>query len=263
VISVSLLQISFELALNAYAINKLGIRSILFKKDIDFSDEEIFNLFSSNELQTKNFNTLLTEVQSHSSLFDDVALEHINVFQKTRNKLVHLHCNLQEDDRYDFKYDLIYFISHILIWLITTTEEFLTISQILENELDNDAYKKLLSFQPYINEMEKLARNNSRYVYKCFFCKNNTFATEMELCYSCNYDFSEQHFADCGICNAKSSVIYDHLNIEINDNQARGLCLNCDEDDIYYKCPECEILYGLEASGGIDICEPENCLNFT
>jgi uncharacterized protein YehS (DUF1456 family) len=262
-ISISLLQISFELALNAYSIKKTGIRSILRNKESDMSDNEISTLFQSNELPTKNFNILLDEMQLRYNLFDTEALHHIRLFQKIRNKLVHLHCNLDEGDRYDLKYELIYFIVHILIWLINTTDIFLSTSQILENQLDDIAYKKLILFQPYVDEMEKLARRDSNNVYRCFFCRENTFATEMELCYTCNYDFADQVFTDCGRCKATDSVIYDHLNIEINDNEARGLCLNCDDDDIYYRCPECENLYGLEASIGVDICTPVKCQQYT
>lgn len=259
-ISVSLLQISFDLALNAYSIEKLGLRSILWKKDTNLTDVEIYNRFQSNELETKNFNKLLEDLQLITQIFDEDALYHIKLFQKIRNKLVHLHCNLHEEDRYDLKYELIYFISHVLVWLISTSDEFYTTSQILENYIDDEAYKKLISFQPYIDEMEKIAKQESTNVYKCFYCDQNTFATDMDLCYTCNYDFGDQLFADCGICKAEGSVIYDHLNIDINNNEARGLCLNCDEDDIYYKCPECEILYGLEASGGVGICTPKKCL---
>ncbi len=260
-ISVSLLQISFELALNAYSIEKLGLRTILWKKDSELSNAEIYELFQSNELETKSFNKLLDELQLRTNIFNEDALHHIKLFQKIRNKLVHLRCNLYEDDRYDLKYELIYFISHVLVWLISTTDELFTSSQILEQYIDYESYKKLISFQPYIDEMEKVARQESKNVYKCFYCEQNTFAAKMELCYTCNYDFSDQLFADCGMCDEKGSVIYDHLNIDINNNEARGLCLNCDEDDIYYKCSECEILYGLEASGGVGICTPQKCLH--
>ena len=34
-------------------------------------------------------------------------------------------------------------------------------------------------------------------------------------------------------------VIRDALNIEYNSNYARGLCLNCGEYTMIYKCPKC------------------------
>jgi len=261
-VSVLFLQTSFELALNAYSINKYGLSSILNKKQVSLSDDEIRNLYSLNELPTKNISTLLKELNESDGLFSDVEdIYHIEHFKNIRNKFAHLNCNLFENDLYDIKYELIYFVSRILVSLIADTDSQWTTSLVLSDYLDKDIYKKLISYPPYLMEMESVAKRNSENVYHCFYCNNETFATETEFCYICNYDYSSYKFIDCDLCSAKNSVIYDHLNIAINGNEARGLCLNCKEDDIYYICPVCGNSYGVEANCGNNICSSTSCLN--
>lgn len=58
-------------------------------KDCQQTDDGIEKLFESNDLQTKNFNVLKSEVQDRHQLFNDDAIYHIESFQKIRNKLVH------------------------------------------------------------------------------------------------------------------------------------------------------------------------------
>ncbi len=259
-IAVLLLQTSFELALNSYSINKHGLRSILNKKQVSLSDDEIREIYVSNELPTKNISTLLSDLKTSNNLFnaeDDI--HHLEYFKNIRNKFAHLNCNLHEDERYDIKYELIYFVSRMLVPLIADSDHQWTTSIVLNEYLDKDVYKNLISYQPYIEEMRRLASLDSENVYHCFYCNKETFATETEFCYTCNYDYSTYEFIDCDRCDAKGSVIYDHLNVEINDNEARGLCLNCNEDDIYYVCPECNYSYGIEASCGVNICHHGYC----
>lgn len=261
-IAVLLLQTSFELALNAYSINKYGLSSILNNKQASLSDNEIRDLYTVNELPTKNISTLIKDLMLSDNMFtkeDDQY--HIEYFKNIRNKFAHLNCNLHKDDRYDIKYELIYFVSRILVPLIADSDYQWTTSIVLQDYLDKGVYKSLITYQPYIEEMEKLASADSENVYHCFFCNKKTFATETEFCYTCNFDFSTYEFLNCDLCGSKGSVIYDHLNIEINDNEAKGLCLNCNEDDFYYVCPECGYSYGIEANCGINTCSHGSCIN--
>ena len=261
ILSVSLIQIACELILIAYVVKMDGIRSILNTKDCQKTDGEIENLFESNDLQTKIFNVLKSEVQDRHQLFNDDALYRIESFQKIRNKLVHLHCNLYEGDRYDLKHELIYYIVHVIVPVLSHDNDSCFESMAVESSLDKKAFAKLISFPPYVEEMQKLAEQASTDVYKCIHCGHRTFAKELDVCFACNYDYSDQEFANCDRCKKRNSIIFDHLNIEFNHNEARGLCPNCDEDDIIYKCPICEETYAVEASCGIDICYHDHCIN--
>ena len=258
-ISVSLIQIAFDLALNAYAIKNNGVRSILNAKTANLSNREIKALFESNELPTKRFEDLKNDMQAEHSLFTEDNLDIIASFQKTRNKLVHLHYHLAEGDRYDLKSEIIYYIVHVMIPLLQQGSDYDTASQMIESCLDEKIFKKLISFPPYVYEMEKLASRDSFEVWRCIGCSNRTYAAEMEVCYVCNRDYDDQEFAHCNRCNTRNSIIFDHLNIESNDNEMRGLCLNCDEDDIIFKCPKCEMTYGIETCD--ERCDNKHCIN--
>lgn len=49
----------------------------------------------------------------------------------------------------------------------------------------------------------------------------------------------------CGMCG-KDAVICDAANIEYNNNMMRGLCLNCGEYTIVYKCPSCGRFFNMK-----------------
>lgn len=258
-ISVSLIQIAFDLALNAYAIKNDGIRSILKDKTANLTDVQIQKLFESNELPTKRFDDLKMDMQNKHSLFEEDVLDVIASFQKIRNKLVHLHYNLAEGDRYDLKSEIIYYIVHVTVPLLQQGSVYDTESQMIELCIDKKAFNRLISFPPYVYEMQKLAKEASSKVWNCIICGNRTFAVEVEVCYVCNHPYHDQEFAHCNRCDTRHSIVFDHLNIECNGNEMKGLCLNCDNDDIIYKCPKCEMTYAIETCD--ERCDKKHCIN--
>jgi hypothetical protein len=261
-LSITLIQISAELVLTSYAVKKYGVRIILKGGDRKKNDSEIESLFESNELSTRTFNELKNDLQVREELFSEEKLYLVESFQRNRNKLVHLHCILGKNDRYDLKYEMIQYIVNIIIPLLSDKAKAWPSSEDIEAHLDKSSYRRLLSFGPYLEKMRELARFDSEVILTCLHCSHKTLARDTGKCFACNYEYNDQEFADCGYCNTKSSVIFDHLNIEFNDNTARGLCLNCNEDDVIYKCPKCEKAYPIEASRGDNICEDGFCLFF-
>jgi hypothetical protein len=259
---ITLIQISAELVLASYSVKKYGVRIILKEGDRNKSDLEIESLFDSNELSTKNFNELKNDLQEREEIFSEEKLYLVDRFQKNRNKLVHLHCTLGKDDRYDLKYEMIQYIVNIIIPLLSDDAKGWPSSDDIEAQLDKSSYRRLLSFGPYLEKMRELARFDSEVILRCVHCGHKTLAQETGKCFACNYEYEDQEFADCGYCKKENSVIFDHLNIGFNDNMARGVCLNCDEDDIIYKCPRCEEAWPIEASSGDEICEDGVCLFF-
>lgn len=260
-ITVALLQISFELSLVAYAIREKGIASILLNKDKGLSDDEIRNRFVKNELKTRSFTDIISELQNERNLFDEGEWFHIDTFQNIRNKLVHVGFNFYDGDLYDLKFDVIYFLSHPLLRLITLSSDFETPAQVIQNHIEPKLYKKLIAFPPYVYQMERLASQHSCTL-KCLFCGNHSLSQDEGICYVCSEEYECDEFVHCGRCGARGSVIYDYLNIKLNNNMAKGLCLACGEDDVVFRCPKCDAAYGMESSFDSDKCSPEECAFF-
>jgi len=239
IISASMIQISFELILMAATIKQDGIRAVLRSKHKSLSDDEIYALFESNELPTINFNEVLTNFQDKHSTFNEWELFLIDRFQTTRNKLMHLSYPLDKSECYDIKYDLINYIVHVLVQLLTSDNDYWPVPLQLQNNLDNAIFKKLISFRTYLDAMETLAHKESADVYTCIFCDNRTYAVSDGICYACNFDFESHCFCHCNLCGKSNSVIYDGLNIGLNNNTIDGLCLNCGERFPVFKCSTC------------------------
>lgn len=260
-LSVSLIQIAFELILISYSVKRHGIRSILSEKNAKKTDIEIECLFESDDLPTKNINELIDELQEKHNLFQDDHFALIKVFQRFRNKLVHIHCKLHDNDRYDLKHEIIHYIVHVIVPLLSIDDDPWSESMDIENCLDKIAFKKLISFGPYLEKMQELAMNSSSKVFRCVECGHRAVAIEIGICYVCNFDYDDREFVDCHRCKTKGSIIFDHLNISENNNMMRGLCLNCNEDDIVFKCPKCEEAYAMEGAYGIGMCSDDGCVN--
>jgi hypothetical protein len=64
---------------------------------------------------------------------------------------------------------------------------------------------------------------------------------------------------DCDYCKTKRSVIYDNLNIALNNNETKGLCLNCDNDGIIFECPKCGLAHNIETKFE-GVCNKDNCI---
>ena len=77
-------------------------------------------------------------------------------------------------------------------------------------------------------------------LYTCPYCSTRTMTIDYK-CARCFNTFSDRHFfqyVTCGYCG-EDMVICDAANIEYNNNYIRGLCLNCGNDTMVYKCSKC------------------------
>lgn len=109
--------------------------------------------------------------------------------------------------------------------------------------------------------MQRLATENSRRVFDCIVCNNRTYSQDEDYCYCCNFLGEDYNMIDCDYCKEKRCVIYDNLNIHLNQNEMKGLCLNCGEDGIIYQCPKCELAYNLETNiGNVKLCNNDMCI---
>lgn len=260
IMAISLIQMSFELSLVAYFVETDGIKGIVKGSDASLSEQELLVKYENNELVTKSFNSLKQIAKERGSLFNEDDEYFIEMFQKIRNKVVHLNYEFDDGDLYDFKYDLIYFIVKVII--PTLANEYLNPSEAISTNIESADFLELIHFPPYAYEMHKIAKENSLHVYPCIHCGNESLAVDIgeEYCYSCCEDLSQAGFIDCPYCKSERSMIYDALNIDCQiDRTLKGLCLKCEEDDLVYVCKECGAEVALEANISLGKCSPGFC----
>ena len=263
IISSLFTQMSIELALKAFLIRENGIKSILLNKYNSWTETEIFTAFEENTLHTKIYNDLkqVLIVNKNLAWFSENDYSHLEQFQQFRNKLVHLNLFLGEADLYDLKYEIVYVIVHIIVPLLAEISfEFETPTAFYNKYLNKTEYKKLISFRPYVSEMEKLVIDFTGVGYYCPECYKKSYSPVNHLCYCCNlsYEYAVE-YTNCPACGAKNSVIFDPHNIEINNHIINGLCLNCETKMQVHKCPKCENKYAFFMKKELTKCTPTKC----
>lgn len=257
-------QISLELAIKSLIIERSGIRQVVTKKQQNLTDSEIEKLFKDNELKTLDFDVQKNFVKSKNFIGDLTKddFKTIDEFQTYRNRIVHFSYKFYEGDLFDLKYDLIYYMIRIIFKVLQSKRhQDERPSEFLEYTLGDELHKKLIHYTPYVYAMQRLATENSRRVFDCIVCNNRTYSQDEDYCYCCNFLGEDYNMIDCDYCKEKRCVIYDNLNIHLNQNEMKGLCLNCGEDGIIYQCPKCELAYNLETNiGNVKLCNNDMCI---
>lgn len=100
-------------------------------------------------------------------------------------------------------------------------------------------------------------------VYVCTSCGAEAMFLDVydgfSKCVSCGECFTAS-YTDCAVCGSENSVIYDGLNIDINQNILPGYCCKCRKHPKVYRCPTCGLAYsyshfGRPKSFFFDCCE--------
>lgn len=229
-----LTQMALELAIASFLVKHDGIRSILTKAE-KLTDDQIREKWSDNELRTKTFEEYKQLIaERHPGTFD-VFEGIVDTFQKSRNKIMHLHYRFDADDLYDLKSESTFVLIHAVSHFIFENE--FDYSNNVAGLLSGDTFSKLIHFPPYQYHVQKLAKQYSKIVLRCPMCEQVAFSDIELKCFSCTY---EDHFADllrCPRCSEKS-VIYDHLNLDLNE-KLQSWCLNCGDKQEVFKCRSC------------------------
>lgn len=258
-------QISIELAIKALIIERSGIKKIIETKYHSLTDTEIEQRFINNDLKSLEFDTQKNFIKSNNFIEDLTKddFKTIDEFQKYRNRIVHFTYNFANSDLYDLKYDMIYYLIQIIFKiLLSKKHQDEKPSEFLQFTLGAGLHKKLINYKPYVSAMERSAKENSSKVFNCIVCNNRTFSKDEDYCYCCNFLSENFTLINCDYCKEKESVIYDNLNIYLNQNTAKGLCLNCDNDGIIFECPECKKAHNIETNFE-KMCTNEKCINIT
>jgi hypothetical protein len=229
-----LTQMALELAFASFLVKHDGIRSILTNPE-KLTDNQIREKWSDNELRTKTFDEykqLIAEQHPDTfSVFEGI----VDLFQKSRNKIMHLHFRFAESDLYDLKFESTFVLIHAVSRFIF--EDDFNHSNNIASLLSDDTFFKLIHFPPYQYHVEKLAKQYSKVVLRCPMCEQVAFSDHELKCFSCTY---EDPFADllrCPKCSERS-VVYDHLNLDFNEKLPTW-CLNCGDRREVFKCSSC------------------------
>jgi hypothetical protein len=235
-------QLSAELAMKAYLISEGEIKTVLRANLSNKSDAELQALFGENNLLTRSFQELKEHLRdNHQLVFDSKDIAHLDTFQLYRNKIVHFNLYLEEPELRDLKFQAIYIIVHVVAKFLSQIDLlFDTPSDFYRECLPDTLFKDLIKYRPYKNEMCKIAKAYTGFNYECPECFTRAYSPSNDLCYCCGLDFTDQaEYVNCNVCNAKNAVIFDGMNIEYNENQMFGRCMNCDNKCDVFKCPNC------------------------
>lgn len=245
VLSVVNMQLAMELALKASLADNFGLRKILVKKQADLSDEELECLFEQNNLKIKGYDSLknftkTSEGNIEAYNFERTEYEYMERFEKYRNQILHSSYVFSDEECSQMEKDLIHVFVHILGILMSDRTD-CEYRKFVQEYLNQNEYSKILDNPVYCHELQNFLQEEYDKLYECPHCHAKT-VTPYKFCVSCLTDFNISEdiyaFVKCGWCGEKM-VICDALNIEYNNNYAKGLCLNCGEDTTVYKCPKC------------------------
>ena len=259
------LQISLELAIRATLVHTFGITSILKNDQAGLPDDEIESLYFNNALKVTEFDKQKNYLKSKNvSRLTKEEFKEIDRFQVYRNKIVHFSCEFTEDQLIELRDEVLYYIVHVVLVLLSDTITGETPAEFLQSKLGLDFYKRIMDYQPYVKAMEQYAAKNATPVLTCVSCSHKSYSPTLDYCFCCGFEtLTGYRRVDCGHCGAKDSVIYDNLNIHIegNHHMMRGLCLNCAEYTDVFECPVCGNAHDIKKNKERDYCDLYHCVN--
>jgi hypothetical protein len=259
------LQISLELAVRATLVYYEGVRSVLVNKQKELKELDLVQLFTKNTLKVEDFDKQKNYLKSKNlTRLTKQEFKEIDRFQTYRNKIVHFTCSFDDAELTTLRDDLLYYIIHVILVLLTDVTTGETPTEILESKLGYWVYDKLKTYQPYVNAMEQYAQKYAQTAWTCVICSHRTFVPEDDICYCCGYESpSVFNRVDCAFCGTKRSVIYDNLNIhnEKNHHTMPGFCMNCGENTFVFECPKCGEAHDIELNLSGDYCSEGQCIN--
>lgn len=233
-----LTQMALELAIAAYLVEHQGIRAILEGAEA-LTEEQIRENWLNNRLRTKKFEQnkqLLARVSPGVwKVFEGV----VDMFQNSRNKIVHVHFRFDRNDLYDLKFESTFVLIKVVTYFIFGSDY--DHANNFASLLSRDTFDKLVRFKAYQSHVRAMAEEWSSPALCCPWCRQRAFAGAELKCFSCGYEHPHMHLLDCLAC-AQYSVIYDNLNLELNATMPT-LCLHCGDKQEVAECQRCTEAY--------------------
>ncbi len=107
-----LMQIAVELSATALVLKHEGFVGVTKPKDLPATDAEAKALGQEAKIRTINFEQIKPKAAKY--LGDEAFWLNVDFLQRTRNKLVHFHAPIIEEDRFDLKYDAVQVLLQII-----------------------------------------------------------------------------------------------------------------------------------------------------
>lgn len=248
ILTVVEVQMAIELAIKYRIAEDYGSKMIFDNVPPDIDDNELERLFAENRLSTRDFENLKNFLKSKEEYSRKLSKEfkYMEKFQLYRNKLVHLSYNFSQKELNQLEDDIIHvivYILHILLSGKVSEEEY---RQFLYSYIEHEEYEKLLSNRKFYTTLSDMLNKEYSKLYFCPIC-DRTLVIPHKRCVGCLTSFTDTNafgFVSCGYCG-EDMVIYDACNIDINTTLL-GLCLNCKNDTMVYKCEKCGSIVNLE-----------------
>lgn len=237
------LQASLELLSKLYVLQCQGWQGIVSPKFHNKSESELLIDIENGALKTteykKNKDFIANEIYLND---DDKSL--LDGFHNRRNQIMHL--GVINPPR-EVLYEAIWFIVriiHQLPWQDALPMNQQCMSNSLELLLGKQLYKALLHKSCYVDEaVDRAYELYPRSVKLCLECGSESWVVNesgYRICLVCGFRGDENAFGfiDCPVCQSKGSLVYDPLNIEVND-RLNGLCCACRKIVPVTKCTKC------------------------
>jgi|LGOV01.1.fsa_nt_gb hypothetical protein len=254
------IQLAMELALKSSIVSDYGIRTILKSSQNQMPNQEIEELFQNNRLKTREYNDIKNFAKSNSCCYDFDKKEYkcMENFQRIRNGILHSSYIFSDEETEHIEKDIYYTLIHIL-GVLMSEDASLENRTFMQEYLNHHEYSKLLNNPKYVKELYRFLENEYDKLYICPYCSTSTMTPEHKcvVCFGIFKGSSSYAYVDCGYCG-EHMVICDAANIENNNNMIRGLCMNCREDTIVYKCNKCGEFINLE-SFDFEECREDHC----
>ncbi|MDB5583420.1 MAG: hypothetical protein JWR80_8596 [Bradyrhizobium sp.] len=230
-----LIQTAVELAASALVIRHDGLAGVM-ARNVPATEAEVEERWRAGEIKTVPFEQ--TKARAQAFLGDEDFWSLVDMFQATRNKLVHFHRPIERDDLYDLKYEA----THILIQLIVAlagADEF-DLPEGSASFLGKPLFERLIGFEPYRYRVAQVARQIDPGVFDCIICNISAYSQDAEKCLGCGFD-GELQFLHCPACNARA-LYYDHMNLPLNPMML-ARCGRCRAEAMAAHCAICQLDY--------------------
>lgn len=260
ILTVVEVQMAIELAIKYRITEEYGSTTIFENVPSDIDDTELEKLFAENKLSTREFDNLKNFLKSKEEFSRILSNEfkYMEKFQLYRNKLVHLNYNFSKAELNQLEDDIIHVIVYVLHILLSSNVSDEEYREFLSEYIEHSEYEKLLSNSAFYKSLQDVLNKEYSKMYFCPICSRKL-VTPHKRCVGCltDFNFSRAYgFVKCGYCG-EDMVIYDACNIDVN-REMRGLCLNCENDTIVYKCEKCGGVVNLELFDSAN-CNPSYC----
>lgn len=248
ILTVVEVQMAIELAMKYRIAEEYGSETIFDNVPSDIDNNELERLFIENKLITSEFENLKRFLKGKEEYCRKLSNEfkYMERFQLYRNKLVHLSYNFSQTELDELEDDVIHVIVYILHTLLSGKVSADEYRIFLYEYIEHKEYEKLLSNHKFYSALSDMLNKEYSKLYFCPIC-DRTLVTPHKRCVGCLTDFNDSGaygFVSCGYCG-EDIVIYDACNIDTNAT-LRGLCLNCKNDTMVYKCKKCGSIVNLE-----------------